>query len=186
MNQERTSQTLVELAKTGHFESWMDLERLYKPLVYHWCVICNAKQKDIEEISTNVFSTVSIKIRGFEHNGRVGAFRLWMRRIAGAEVGNYYRSIGKQPPPIADIDSFSDKCHHEEDTVEVSLLYRQAVELITSEFSPRDVDIFMRIAQNEERAVDVAEDLAINASNIYRIVSNIKSRIKERFSGEFD
>ena len=186
MKHDKTSLTLIELAKSGRSESWNDLQRLYLPLVYHWAVVYNSEKQHREEIVTNVFGTISIKIKSFQHNGRTGAFRNWIRMLTRTEVANYYRKINREPVAVADLDSFSETDDAETNHEEISILYRQALEMIKEEFSPRDVEIFVRVAQYQDRAVEVAKELDLQPSNVYRIVSNIKSRIRERFAGELE
>ncbi len=186
MNYQTTSLTLIELAKLGRDKSWEDLQCLYLPLIYDWLVQKNTERRHHQEIVLNVFETVFIQLPKFDHNGRKGAFRNWIRQITNSEIVNVYRANQKQPIPIPYIEDTQTPLTVEANRKEVELLYAQAVEMLRQEFSPRDVEIFMRLTENNEEAKQIAKEFGLTTGNVYKIKSSIKARLRERFEGGLD
>jgi RNA polymerase sigma-70 factor (ECF subfamily) len=48
--------------------------------------------QDVEDVSQNVFIVVLRRIPEFEHNGRTGAFRAWLRQILANELRRFHRN----------------------------------------------------------------------------------------------
>jgi RNA polymerase sigma-70 factor (ECF subfamily) len=54
---------------------------LYSPMIRAWLGRYGLPESDVDDISQTVLSSVVANLHQFRHNGRVGAFRNWLRTI---------------------------------------------------------------------------------------------------------
>ena len=186
-----TSLTLLGRAKGNEPGAWDELVHLYRPLILYWC-LPGRQPADAEDFAQEVLYAVGEHLKDFEHNGRPGAFRTWLRTITRHVIANGYRDKGAGPIAIGGstahrrLDQVAAPASLQEPTEqelsqELTLLYHRAVELIRNEFSERDHELFRRVCQNGEAPRHVAADLGISANTVSVAVSRIKKRVRDRF-----
>lgn len=179
-----TSTTHVSLLDV---ERWGEFDDLYAPFVEKYLRILRDKHKvslsaeDIEELRQQIMVRVFQKLPDFQHNGRTGAFRAWLRTLTTNCLWDYLRAR-----PVADgsngqamleevIDSggaMSDVWDREYQHYMVqSLLAR-----IAHEFEATTWSAFLGVTFQEGRTAEVARRLGIT-SNAVRIA---KSRVLQR------
>ena len=83
---ERTSTTLLERLRTLELdqEAWQEFVGIYSPFLRYWVgqrLRFPSHQADIDDLVQDVLQVVSQKVTAFQHSGRVGAFRLWLKTI---------------------------------------------------------------------------------------------------------
>ena len=185
-----TSIRLLTAAQDGVDEAFAELRALYTPLVYFWCRESRVRAGDAEEIWSNLFGAVAESLPKFEHNGRKGAFRKWLKRITANEIADFYKGPDQGQGGTDGQDSLRHLPDREEDqqqqTQETSILYRAAWQLVQSQFSSRDNEVFRRVAEHGERPKDVAQDMNLKPSTVYTLIHRIKTRLLERFAGLLD
>ena len=187
MNHPETSLTLLERARAGTDVAWRELQSLYTPLGYYWCRQSGVRAQDTEEIWANVLGRVARKLEDFEHNGRPGAFRKWLRTITHNEIVDFQRSQQRTVTAQGLIEEHAvEPARNVDPSEEVSILYHRAWEMIRGEFSQDHCDIFRRIVEHGERPGDVADDCGLQRATIYTILARIRGRLRERFDGELD
>ena len=75
-----TPKSLLQRMRDTNSESdWRQLYRLYAPLIRHWLDGFGISGPDADDLIQEVFLTLVKELPSFEHNGRVGAFRNWLR-----------------------------------------------------------------------------------------------------------
>lgn len=187
MNRSNTSLSLLERARTGTDSAWRELQSLYTPLGYYWCRQAGVEARDAEEIWANVLGRVAEKLRQFDHNGRPGAFRKWLRTITLNEIVDFRRARQQTISSPNDVEGPSaDPFRNIDSTEETAIIYHRAWEMIQEEFSREHCEIFRRVVENGERPGDVAEDFGLKRATIYSILLRIRRRLRERFAGELD
>ncbi len=78
-----TSATLLErLNDRSDSVAWRRLVGLYSPLINTWLRRDGVSAEDAEDLTQEVLQVVVREVTRFRHNGRVGAFRTWLRTIA--------------------------------------------------------------------------------------------------------
>jgi RNA polymerase sigma-70 factor, ECF subfamily len=78
-----TSATLLErLNDRSDSAAWRRLVDLYSPLTNGWLRRHGASADDAEDLTQEVLGVIVREVSRFKHNGRVGAFRTWLRTIA--------------------------------------------------------------------------------------------------------
>lgn len=187
-----TSRSLLDQAARGNAEAWEQLAELHAPLLRYWCYRRGLSENVSEDVVQDVLFIAFQKLDRFEHNGRKGAFRSWLRTITTNRISDLRKSdqpggqgVGGSDNQRA-IEEVCEKVPGEVDQVEDSpdnetaILYQTSWTLIRGEFSERDNEIFRRVIENGERPKDVAEDLNITANTVSIAVARIKKRVRER------
>lgn len=88
MNTSTRTSLLAQLRNSASDEAWTEFSDLYGNLIENWLKRQAISQQDIEDVKQDVMLAVCSEIKTFDHNGRVGAFRTWLRRIT---VNRLYR-----------------------------------------------------------------------------------------------
>ena len=77
-----TSATLLQrLNDRSDSVAWRRLVDLYTPLINAWLRRQGVSAEDAEDLTQEVLGIVVREVSRFQHNGRAGAFRTWLRTI---------------------------------------------------------------------------------------------------------
>lgn len=187
MRRSTTSLTLLEQAKAGTESAWRELQSLYTPLGYYWCRQAGVAARDAEEIWANVLGRVARKLGDFEHNGRPGAFRKWLRTITRNEILDFQRARMTLRPNDEFVDQLTVESLEQTDPdVEKSILYHRAWEMIRGEFSSPHCDIFRRVVELGQEPAEVAKEFGLQRATVYSILFRIRRQIAGKFQGELE
>ena len=74
-----TALSLLDRLREGDAESWKRMNELYAPLMRSWLQPHHIQPADIHDLTQNAFAVVLRRLPDFQHNGRPGAFRTWLR-----------------------------------------------------------------------------------------------------------
>ena len=193
MNETRHS--LLLRARTGEEEAWKDLTDLYRPLIIGWLNRQGVPAVDLEDLSQDVLLSVVKHLPSFEHSGRRGAFRSWLRTIVCSRTTDYWRAIGANTQAsggsgataalqqIADPDSdLNRQWDAEHDRYVLGCL----VDLVEEEFEPATLLAFRRLALDGAGGAEVAEELGMSVAAVYRAKSRVLQRIRQEAQGLID
>src|SRR5262245_57423053 len=90
MNQ--TSRSLIQRLKTpADVAAWERFDALYRPLLGAWLRKQGVSDSDADDLTQETLTVVTTRLPSFEHNGRVGAFRSWLRAILANRLKVYRR-----------------------------------------------------------------------------------------------
>src|SRR5215212_3878861 len=100
-----TSASLLQRAlDPGDRAAWERLHRLYTPLIRGWLRRHLPQTADVDDLTQQVFAVVVEKLPAFEHGGRAGSFRNWLRGICVNRVRMFWRERvpgwGPDPEPV--------------------------------------------------------------------------------------
>lgn len=185
-----TSVSLLERLRSVPDEaSWRRLVELYTPLLRRWLRHHLLPAADADDLSQEVLTVVVRELSHFEHNGRPGAFRTWLRTILVHRLRDFWRSRRYRPDATGASD-FLHKLEQLEDPQSgLSGLWdqehdrhvvRQLLEQIRDEFEPATWRAFEGVMLGGERPADVAARLGISVNAVLLA----KSRILHRLRGE--
>ena len=89
---ELTSLSLIRRIQSLDDErSWNEFTKLYDQIIRHWLVAQGVREHDADDITQEVMAYVANQIGQFEHTGRPGAFRNWLRRITSFRIQQFWR-----------------------------------------------------------------------------------------------
>src|SRR5438045_2480430 len=93
-----TSISLLErLRLEPDAQAWQRLVEIYTPLIRRWLGRYGLAEADREDLTQDVLAVVVRRLPQFEHNGRPGAFRTWLRLIVTHRLRDFWRARRCQP-----------------------------------------------------------------------------------------
>jgi RNA polymerase sigma-70 factor (ECF subfamily) len=142
-------------------------------------------------VGQEVFVKVWRGLVDFRRDRPGDRFRNWLYRIAHNCVADYFRQQHGPPPVggsaamklLAELPSEDGSPMDSEDR---KILYRQAVELIRSEFSERDWLAFQAVVMDDKSPAVVASSLGVTTNVVYLARSRVLGRLRAEFAGLID
>jgi RNA polymerase sigma-70 factor (ECF subfamily) len=190
-----TRHSLLLRAQTGEENAWKDLTDLYRPLILGWLNRQGVPARDLEDLSQEVLLSVVRHLPTFEHSGRRGAFRSWLRTIVCSRTADYWRGTGAGTlasggsgavaalQQIEDPDSDLNRQWDEEhDRYVLDCL----LDLVEQEFEPTTLRAFRRLALDGASGAETAEELGLSVATVYVAKSRVLQRIRQEAEGLID
>jgi RNA polymerase sigma-70 factor (ECF subfamily) len=190
-----TRQSLLLRAQTGEENAWKDLTDLYRPLIIGWLNRQGVPARDLEDLSQEILLSVVKHLPTFEHSGRRGAFRSWLRTVVCSRTADYWRAVdaGAQAEggsgataalqQIADPDSDLNRQWDEEhDRYVLNCL----LDLVEEEFEPATLQAFRRLALHGASGEEAAQELGLSVAAVYVAKSRVLQRIRQEAEGLID
>jgi RNA polymerase sigma-70 factor (ECF subfamily) len=185
----QTSYTLLQRLRQGADEAaWERLVRLYTPLIRGWLRRHLPQPDDVDELTQQVFQVVVEKMPTFEHAGRAGSFRAWLRGICVNRVRMFWREPrpgwGPDPEPLlqqledphSDLSRQWDREHDEH-------VVRALLEQIEGELKPTTCQAFRLLFLGGCAPEAVAAELGISVNAAYIAKSHVLRRLREEAAG---
>ena len=121
-----TSLSLLELlCRSDANESWQRLVELYSPLIRSWLRKYDVQASDTDDLVQEVLLAVSKDVAAFEHGGRPGSFRAWLKAILVNRLRAYWRKRDRQPQARADSEVDARLAALADPNSEISLLWNR-------------------------------------------------------------
>lgn len=175
-------------------EGWRQLVSLYLPLIHRWLQRHGVAGADIDDLAQEVLTVVARELASFEHNGRTGAFRNWLRTVTVHRVRDFWRarklrpavgdeSFGKLLDELEDANSTPSIAWDQEHDRHVA---RRLMELIRPEFGTKTWQAFERTALDGARAAEVAKELRLSVNAVLIAKSRVLQRLRAEARGLVD
>lgn len=191
-----TSHSLLDrLRDDPHAPDWRKFTQLYEPLVRSWLRRKDIAEHDADDVVQNIMTVVVKKVGEFQHNGRAGAFRTWLRSITVNCLRDHWRSRRAAPAGVggsdlqifiaqlADSDSeLSRKWDQEHDRH----VMRTLLNMLKGEFEPRTWQAFKLFALDGVPAAKVAEELKMTPNAVFIAKSRVLTRLRAESAGLLD
>lgn len=164
-------------------EAWNQLAELYTPVLRSWLrrydVLAPA---DVDDLVQDVLLTVSKELPRFQHSGRPGAFRAWLKSILVNRLRHFWRSRQNRAVAVGGSD-FLDllKQLHDEGTPVSQLwdeehdrqLIRRLLEIVEPRFAPPTWQAFRLQVLEGLPAETVASELKMPLHSVYAAKSRV-------------
>lgn len=188
-----TSPSLLDRARDpGDDASWRRLTDLYSPLVRRWTRLYVAQPADADDVLQDVLTTLVRELPGFEHSGRLGAFRSWLKMITVNRLRVHWRSR----PPASGSDAVLGQLHQLEDpSSDLSRRWDEEhdrhvtqtiLESIRLEFRPATWRAFEATAREGRPIAEVAAELGLSENAVTIARSRVLKRLREKAAGLLD
>jgi RNA polymerase sigma-70 factor (ECF subfamily) len=184
-----TPLSLLERLRRGQDDlSWRRLSELYLPLLKGWLNRHGLPPHDADDMTQEIMLVVLREVSHFDHSGRKGAFRNWLRTITVHRVRGYWRSRQTSPgqaaletldrleDPGSDLARHWDREHDE-------FVLRRLMELIEPEFSPAAWHAFHRQSVDGLTASQTAAELGVSANAVLIAKSRVLRRLRREAAG---
>jgi RNA polymerase sigma-70 factor (ECF subfamily) len=185
-----TSLSLLDRARANDQAAWERLVSLYTPLVDWWCRRYQLQEADVADIRQKVFLAVAHRLGEFRRDPASGSFRGWLHTITRHKVYDHWRT---EAPKAATggSDAYEQllQLSPEEpndpaagsEAEQQGILYRRAVQLITTDFEETTRKAFWMVAVEDRRPADVARELGISTNAVYLAKAHVLARLREEF-----
>ncbi|MEM8734758.1 MAG: sigma-70 family RNA polymerase sigma factor, partial [Planctomycetota bacterium] len=139
-------------------------------------------------LTQEVMSVVFSEIDKFEHNGRVGAFRNWLRLITLNRCKHFFRIRKKEPQGVGGsvfsnvINELADpkselSCSF--DREHDLFVLQRLLQLVASEFEPQTMRAFQLYVVEGRDAAAVASKMKVSQQVAYIAKSRVMRRLRE-------
>ncbi|OWK39118.1 RNA polymerase sigma factor [Fimbriiglobus ruber] len=190
---DETRLTLLERARGGDESAWRKVVALYQPFVHGWLRGRGVQAQDAEDLTQDVMAVLVRKLPEFEHAGRQGSFRAWLRTVAGNRAKKFHQA-GRCRLDVANGGSLSLEylTRLEDSQSDVSLtwdaehdrhVFHKLLELVEEEFEPRTVTIFRRLVIDEAKPADVVRETGMSVAAVYAAKSRVLARLRHEAAG---
>lgn len=172
---DHTSLSLLDRARRGDDVSWQTLAEFYFPLLRRWLARHGVQAADADDLVQEVLVVVARELPKFEHNGRLGAFRAWLKTILIFRLRDFWRSRKYRPAATGDSDFLRSLEELEDPRSELSRLWDrehdgQIVRLLANRVGNRFSDstraAFNRQVFDEASPEEVAQELGLSLNAV--------------------
>jgi len=182
-------------------EAWERFNRLYRPWLLGWMMQhLRFQAEDAEDVVQQVLADLHLEFRKqrsgervvFQHNGRSGAFRSWLRTITHHRALAFLRSRQLRQPiangeellnQLADPQSGLSGLWNQQHEQKV---LQQAWETVKKEFKEKVWRPVGEVLFKERRTRAVAAEFNISFSTLYSHERAVKARMRELLDGMLD
>lgn len=195
MTDSPTSQSLLRRVQMGAGEeSWHEFVTFYDQLIQGWLRRQGVKANDAEDVRQEVLAVVLKEIGRFEHNGRTGAFRNWLRTVTANRLREFWRARKRQKNTgEADLeelarqldDATSDLSriwNHEHDRKMLECLMLR----VSKQFAPKSMQAFRQVVIEQRPIDDVSDELELTINAIRVAQSRILRALRKEGAGLLD
>jgi RNA polymerase sigma-70 factor (ECF subfamily) len=177
-----TSASLLGRAQTsGDPEAWNALVGLYAPLLRTWFAAAGLQPADRDDLSQRVMEVLVRRLPEFQHNGRTGAFRTWLRGIVTNLLREFWR---EKPTPVTDsiLEQLSDPSGHLSRVWEEQHdrhVYQALAATVRAEVTESTWLAFHRTAIEDKPPRQVAEELGLSVNAVLIARSRVLTRLRK-------
>jgi RNA polymerase sigma-70 factor (ECF subfamily) len=183
-----TSASLLDQARDNCAAGWEKLVTLYTPLLQAWLTAAGLQPADREDLIQRVLEILVRQLPDFEHSGRAGAFRAWLRGITVNLLREFWRArpgpdAGARLEQLSDPDARLSRLWDEQHDRHV---LHALMRLVRPEFTDATWQAFRRLAFDGVPARDVAAELGLSVNAVLIAKSRVLARLREEARGLVD
>jgi RNA polymerase sigma-70 factor (ECF subfamily) len=187
--------TLLERAGAGHEDAWSALDRLYRPFILGWFRAQGASAADAEDLTQEVLATVFREIKDFDHSGRTGAFRSWIRQMCLHRLHGHRRAQKVRASAVGgseflaslnEIGASDDEPSRRWEQEHDRHVLRQLFESLAGELEDRTLEAFRRVAFEGAPVERVARELEMTEGAVYIAKSRVLRKLRALAAGLVD
>ncbi len=182
-----TKISLLQQLTSGEPDAWRELDEMYRPLIARWLRRYQLEASDVEDLTQEVMSLLIRDIGKFHHNGRVGAFRTWLKMTAVNLARNYLRR--KNLPRgtggssfLERLDQLEDPHSNESRAFELEhdrAVVQRLLQRISNQFEPITFQIFRSHVLEGQSARETAEKLEVSVASVHTAKSRVLRRLRQ-------
>jgi len=190
---QNTSLSLLDrVRQTDGSDLWSELVELYSPMLSVWLRKFDVPVTDIDDLKQEVMTAVVTDLRNFEHNGRTGAFRSWLKTILIHRLRNYWRTRKRHlfgdgasdfEQRIAQLNDPNSELSRVWDIQHDEFVLRQLLQLAEPHFEATTWTAFRRVTLDGDSPAEVSADLGISTNAIFIAKSRVLSHLRHLADG---
>lgn len=168
---ELTRITLLESVRQAQSgEPWEEFVRVYDGLIASWLRSQGVNDADADDIRQEVMQAVIKDIPNFQHSGRPGAFRAWLRRITANRMRRLWQKRQRSGSGSGRVDVSEIANQLEDDSSRLTLAWdrdhdqfvlNRLLGMLQGRFSHQSLTAFRRLAIAQEPVEQVSSELGM-------------------------
>ena len=183
-----TSASLLGRVQSADADAWGALVTLYTPLLHTWLTSAGLQPADRDDLTQRVLEVLVRQLPDFQHNGRTGAFRAWLRGITTNLLREFWRHratvatdsvLAQLSDPGGRLSVLWDEQHDRH-------VLHALLELVRPEFSEATWTAFRRVAVDQVPPRQVAAELGISVNSVFVAKARVLARLRQRAEGLVD
>ena len=184
--------TLLKEVSGGSQDAWTELTEIYQPLIANWLRGFDLQQSDADDLTQEVLTALFSNVDRFGHNGRIGAFRSWLRTVTHNQAVDFLRRRTRDAPQL-DRSTFSNAIESLLDPrSSVSKLFdrqhdrhllRTLLRRVTAEFQDSTMALFREHVIESRDATAIADEFSVSRHAVYMAKSRVMRRLRELAPG---
>lgn len=184
--------TLLQEVSGGSQDAWVELTQIYQPLIINWLRRFELQPSDAEDLTQDVLTSLFSSVERFGHNGRIGAFRSWLRSITHNQAIDFLRRRSDRDVQIGQ-SSFAETIQQLMDPGStVSQIFDRQHDLhllatllkrVAAEFQESTMNLFRQHVMQGQPATDVAAEFRVSRHAVYMAKSRVMRRLRELAPG---
>lgn len=188
-----TSHSLLEQLREGpEGIAWQRWHGIYEPLIHGWLRRHRLIVSDRDDVLQNVMTVVVRRLPQFQHNGRTGAFRHWLKNITINCLRDYWKGLRTHPHQAA-ATGLLDEWADDQSTVSQNWdlehdrhLVSKLLVMLEPEFTPETWKAFQKVVIEGQAATAVAGELNLTVNAVYIAKSRVLTRLRHEAAGLVD
>lgn len=184
-----TRVSLIQYLCRDNQEAWQEADRLYRPMISGWLNRYRLQTGDVEDITQEVMAKVAAKIGEFDHNGRIGAFRNWLRLITVNTLQNHFSKLNRRAEKLgtstvrelidhlADPNSGLSRAFNVEHDQHILM---RLLESVSSQFQEETLQVFRLHVLDGVSAEEVATQTGVGVHAIYMAKSRVLRALRKQ------
>ena len=153
--------------------SWEEFAELYYGLLHRWLRGQGVQHQDAADVAQDVMAYVCREIGNFEHNGRTGAFRRWLRLCMANRLREFWKKRKRACGDGAKLDQLADLLA--DGSSGVSRVWRvehdrfvleHLMTAVSGRFQEQSLQAFRGVALEERPADEVAAELGMTVGAV--------------------
>ncbi len=191
-----TSLSLLGIAQESNVddEAWGNLHTIYEPLIRQWLRSQQIAGADADDLAQEVMLVVLKKLPSFEHNGRPGAFRKWLRLVVFNCTRDFWKAKKIRPRTVGtgfvqmmdqlkdDSSELTQKWNLEHDL----LVMNRLLGLVKIQVHVVTWTAFERLVLEGRSVAETQDKLGISTASVYAAKSRVLAKLKEMSSELID
>jgi RNA polymerase sigma factor (sigma-70 family) len=182
-----TSMTLIGRLRVGNDSAaWSRFNSIYSGLIQGWLRRRGVPADIADDVCQDVLTKVFEEIKRFDHNGRVGAFRNWLRMIMRHRLRTVQRRTWRAGErPLPDWSGIADQLEDDEsdltrlwDEEHDAYLLRRLLEMVAPEFKEHSLVAFRRVVLEGEDVTVVANALSMSPNAVRIAQSRVLAALR--------
>jgi RNA polymerase sigma-70 factor (ECF subfamily) len=174
---------------------WERFVELYRRLITMWMVRAGVAESDRDDLLQEVLTTLVQNVAAFEHNGRAGAFRSWLKALVIHRVLNYCRhknrtvlmSMGPgDESQITELMIEDQMLTANWEQEHDEFVLKQLLELVSDDFARSTWLAFRRTAIEGSAPTLVARELGLSVNAVLIAKSRVLKRLRQEAAGLVD
>lgn len=192
---ESTRLSLIQRARAGEEAGWRQVVALYQPLIRGWLVRSQVQSQEVEDLTQDVLAVLIKELPRFEHAGRLGSFRGWLKTIAVNRAREFWRQGKCRPISPGNKDFLEHLAQLEDPNSPLSQRWdeehdrhvlRHLLDSLEEKFDPATLRAFRRLTFDRVSGQDVAAELGMTRSAVYNAKARVLQHLRQEAEGLLD